>query len=267
MYICASNVAALIGQHKYRPREEALVKFWKRNAPKQYTEVFKSLTNNSKDREETTITELQKIDQNIKKVMVAEKLALEEKISTSRKIIESHLNETCTTANKRQMCTDMLQSVRKRICTDAGHKNESKGLNLYEKKHKTVVISRNTKLFKKCRITSHGHKYNICGKIDGIDAKTNTLIEHKHRMRRFFTFIPRYEFVQLYVYMFLTDLPQARLVQHFNKQIKNFDDVTFETEKWNDIAIACDTFIDDYYSFIKDTPRQIQLCQKYCISK
>jgi hypothetical protein len=61
----------------------------------------------------------------------------------------------------------------------------------------------------------------IGGLIDGFDAKTGTIIEHKNRRNRLFSHIPMYEKIQMYVYMKVKECKRATLVQTYSKKTKS----------------------------------------------
>ena len=193
--------------------------------------------------------------------------SLDEKLSEVKTTITNYVNNdasaTPSVKRKRQLTNEMIDQVTKKICTTAGRKFEATGLNLYEQSHACKVTKRNEKLYKKYGKTARGNRYVICGRVDGIDEAKQIIIEHKHRMRRFFNYLPGYEKVQLYIYMYLTDMKKGQIIQHFQNDVKSFDVMDFDDSLWATIEAQVWDFVDDYQAFTKDTKRQRDLCLTY----
>ena len=71
----------------------------------------------------------------------------------------------------------------------------------------------------------------IIGYIDGFDTKTGTLIELKHRSRGLFNELREYERVQCFVYMKMLRVKQAKLVETYGDEQREYhilwDDATW----------------------------------------
>lgn len=263
LYIRASNVSALIGHHKWKPADEALYAFWKRHEKQQHASILESLetAQDCETQAQETLNDLK----TIVTTAIDTTTGLDNTLDTVQQSIEQHLPADAprTSQKRKQLVTEMMKQVKKKICTTAGIAHEAQGLNLYEKKHQCRVRKRNAKLYTHECKTKNGHTYVLCGRIDGVNVSKQLLLEHKHRMRRFFTYMPRYERVQLYVYMFLTNMTTGQIVQHYNNEIQTFDTVTFDSAVWTNIQEKLNEFVDDYMSFIENEDRQRKLCRQF----
>lgn len=74
---------------------------------------------------------------------------------------------------------------------------------------------------------SHSHRYKIVGRIDRIERNDIngdvTLIEIKNRMHRLFYKVKEYEYIQVQIYLFLTGLHRAKLVEQWNDEMHSSD--------------------------------------------
>jgi hypothetical protein len=94
---------------------------------------------------------------------------------------------------------------------ERGIREESKILDSFESRNKTIVKKRNDRMY---YITLLGIK--IGGRIDGYDDNSTKLIEVKNRQNRFFRKIPLYEQVQCEIYLRMLNLDKCIHIERFN---------------------------------------------------
>ena len=116
-------------------------------------------------------------------------------------------------------CNDVeKQAVQKAVqafvAKERGIRRETKATDKLEKKRKTPIQKRNEQKY-----YFNGPQYVLVGKIDGCTDDNMTLIETKNRRSRLFGFIPKYEKIQLEVYMRMLNVKRAILNEHFNEDM------------------------------------------------
>ena len=135
--------------------------------------------------------------------------------------------------------------IKKEIYTTTGKRDEKSIIDEYEVKNKVLVKERNSKVYYK----SIGDGVRIAGRVDGMN-ELGEIIEVKKRMHRLFKDVPKYEMVQMYIYMFLLNKPDCVHIQKYNQK-------SVETEITMDYVYLEYIFekIKDYSVFYKDLLR------------
>lgn len=107
-----------------------------------------------------------------------------------------------------------------------GNESEQRMLNAYEEKMGRSITRRNDTLYE---MTIGG--FRITGKVDGIVEKEGIVIEHKRRIRGLLNRVPYHELVQCFLYMKLTGLNMAHLVETFGMSMQ-IHEIQMCVEKW-----------------------------------
>lgn len=126
------------------------------------------------------------------------------------RVVETVLQtmETCS-QHKR-----IVNGIKEFVNTTRGCALENDVANKYEEQNKCTVKDRNVNMFYKVIRFDNGHSIRIGGRIDGLDADNCKLVEIKCRRYKFLG-IRDYEKVQLELYLRMTELNTAVLVERF----------------------------------------------------
>ena len=157
----------------------------------------------------------------------------------SRKSINATTNKDSEQLEKK--LTENLPDVCKKcinteINTKRGIVCENKNLNRYESNNNKTVKNRNSKIFYLKILSKEKFILRISGKVDGIEGEgdNKVLIETKNRRNRLFDEIPEYEKVQMCIYMKMTDIKTAKLLQYYDDQ-ESVMDYDYDLDFWNEI--------------------------------
>lgn len=220
----ASDVAAIIGRHQYKSREEIFNEYWKKYSPETFTgqtqkdravaalqnseaaqEVLKSALNiKAKDS-----TEVQKVFADAR-----DQVSLDPKLNDAQK-------------------AEVIEHLRSQVYTTHGTRSEDKTSDKVSVDTGAVLVKDNS--FYNLEVTEiDGRKFVICGKIDRIEKRpdgSQILVEIKNRTNRLFRRVVEYEFIQVQVYLQMLGLVHARLVEQYNNQVLSHD-VDRDEEIW-----------------------------------
>ena len=120
--------------------------------------------------------------------------------------------------------------IRAEVRTLSGCNKEQTSLDVFEQTSGKTVHARNDTLYSSILSTDGMVPIKISGRVDGIQE--GCVIEHKQRRYRLFGQVCHRENIQLYVYMYLTGLKTAKLVETFgDKQLVHI--VHFDPDVWN----------------------------------
>jgi hypothetical protein len=239
----ASNVAAMIGRHRYKPRQEVMDELCKKYAPTKFTGKTKeekaedtiSLSETTKNIVENTIKIETKNSKQVQEIFreASEKINFDSKLNQEQK-------------------REVIEHLRSKVYTSHGIRSE-------DKTSDTVEASENTRLLRDDRFYEidaciiGGTKYVIMGKVDRIEEKpdgSRVLVEIKNRTNRLFRSVPDYEFIQIQVYLQMLGLVHARLVEQYNNQVLSHD-ITRDEEMWkNEIVPGLEKFCNELHSNI-----------------
>jgi hypothetical protein len=236
----ASDIAAIIGRHQYKPRDEVFNEMWKKYSPDTFTGKTK--------RDEATIA--LRASPNASEVFSVVR-NLEPKNSTEvQNIIDNvrkhiNLDENLSAEQK----TLVIQHITSNVYTSHGTRSEDK-TSVKVQSDEGVVLSRDDKFYNLEVCTIGDHKFVICGKIDRIEENpdgSRTLVEIKNRTNRLFRRVVEYEMIQVQVYLQMLGLVHARLVEQYNNQVLSHT-VERDEELWNnDIMPALHSFCSELH--------------------
>ena len=177
------------------------------------------------------------------------------------------------TDNKRQTIVDaisklqvsddkkrvLLQESQSFINKTHGTLKEDSAIAIYEKRF-NVTLDTSQEFFKKRldNITNSNFDWYVGGRVDGLyvdqnDPKNSYIIEVKNRTRGFFSSLRDYEKTQIHLYMWMLDIPIAKLVEKYNDQIR-ITLIHQNDDYLNDILAYLSVFANGFENrFLKDT--------------
>lgn len=236
----ASNVAAMVGRHRYKPRQEVMDELWKKYAPTKFTGKTK----------EDKATEVLSLSDNAKNA-IENALKIEAKDSTQ---VQNVFNEAKAKINfdsklNSEQKAELVEHLRSKVYTTHGTRSEDKTSDKVEADEGSRLV-RDDKFhqFEVCVIDDV--KYVVMGKVDRIEERpdgSKVLVEIKNRTNRLFRSVPEYEFIQIQVYLQMLGLVHARLIEQYNNQVLSHD-VTRDEEMWiNEILPELEKFCQDLH--------------------
>jgi hypothetical protein len=101
---------------------------------------------------------------------------------------------------------------------------EDSAIEIYERKS-GVKLDTSQKFYKRQIQSSGQFEWYIGGRLDGIyideeHPERSYIVEIKNRMRGFFSSLRDYEKTQIHLYMYLLDIPMAKLIEKYGSQIR-----------------------------------------------
>jgi hypothetical protein len=220
----ASDVAAIIGRHQYKTRNEIFNEYWKKYSP----ETFTGQT--QKDR---ALAALQ-ISDTAQEVL---KSALDIKAKDSSEVqkVFEQAKEQVNSDSKLNATqkAEVIEHLRSQVYTTHGTRSEDKTSDKVSTDTGANLVKDNS--FYNLEVMAiNGRKFVICGKIDRIEERpdgSRILVEIKNRTNRLFRRVVEYEFIQVQVYLQMLGLVHARLVEQYNNQVLSHD-VDRDEEIW-----------------------------------
>lgn len=231
----ASDVAAIIGRHRYKPRSEVFDELWKKYSPSTFTGKTKkdkayvalSVSENAREALNSARAVHTKSSDEVETVFVKAKAKIEadEKLSTTQK-------------------AEVTDFIRSQIYTGHGTRSEDKTAD-------KVVADTGVRLERDdafytipvCQLDDNN--FVIVGKVDRIEVGpdgSRTLVEIKNRTNRLFKQVVEYEYIQVQVYLKMLGLVHARLVEQYNSQVLSHN-VELDEEMWtNEIMPGLEAF-------------------------
>jgi len=260
LYVNASDVAACVGMHRFRKKEEMVelyvAKLQKRGRKHKLRNTYDGLCRDDlaaicyaanvpfdeqKPHEAAACAVRTLVSPAVSSISSGEansKLgSVEQKVSAAFKFCDGTTGHAGAELAVR-VCREETRKTR-------GTKWEEASTNAYENSTQQCVQERNEK---KYYLSVGGSSCILVGKIDGltIDKETGerVLVETKFRSRRLFYQIPLYEKIQMEVYMRMVDCFQAQLNQCLDKQIKILD-YQRNNQLWSNVTNGLGVFTEE----------------------
>jgi hypothetical protein len=237
----ASDVAAIIGRHQYKARDEVFNDYWKKYSP----DTFTGQTKKEKALEALGASEsAQKI---LESALAFEAKDSKEAAQTFEKAkAQVNLDPKLSVEQK----VEVIEHLRSQVYTTHGTRSEDKTSDKVTKDTGARLV-RDDAFYNLDVCTLGQTKFVICGKIDRIEEKddgSRVLVEIKNRTNRLFRRVVDYEFIQIQVYLQMLGLVRARLVEQYNSQVLSHD-VDRNEEMWsNEIMPALREFCVQLHS-------------------
>lgn len=225
----ASDVAAIIGCHRYKPREEVFDEYWKKFSPTTFIGETKG---------EAACAALSASDfaQDVLQVVSNMKPKDSTEVQTICANVRKHI-ESDTKLSPEQKAV-VIEHITSHVYTSHGTRSEDKTSDKVVA-DEGVRLVRDNAFYNYSVCTIGDTEFVVCGKIDRIEERpdgSRVLVEIKNRMRRLFNEVVEYEMIQVQVYLQMMGLVHARLVEQYNNQVASHD-ITRDEELWNNTII------------------------------
>jgi hypothetical protein len=236
----ASNVAAMLGRNRYKPRTEVLDELWKKYAPSKFTGKTK------KDMAEEAL-EVSADAREVLEAAVSVKTQSSSEIQKVFKEARDRINFDPKLNNSQK--AEVIEHIRSKVYTSHGTRSEDKTSDKVEADEGARLVRDDA--FYQLEVCKLGDtNYVVMGKIDRIEERpdgSKVLIEIKNRTNRLFRAVPEYEFIQVQVYLQMLGLVNARVVEQYNSQVLSHD-VTRDEEMWvNEILPGLQEFCNELH--------------------
>ena len=239
--IRASDVSAIVGRNKFKGYDEIFDEMWKRHSPSTFV---------GETKEDVATKAVAKCDET-EKLLLASTAAYVAVDATDAK---SQFAETekVITASPNLSQTDkvvLLDQLKSQVFTAHGIRAESKTADLIEVKEGIQLLT-DSKFYNFPLCVINGKRFQVSGTVDRIEmiGGETVLIEIKNRMRKLFTSVPDYEFVQVQTYMQIIpmDIQRAKLIQQYQDEtsttIIERDDLVWSQEILPKLLEFCTKF-------------------------
>lgn len=232
-----SEVAAAAGMHPYIKRNNAFIE--KQKAHNAGTPIP-----NSPIDEKINSMSMDEIRSALKEYGVND-IANEEMSSALKSITKQKAEELSASNHAINALPSFLSSeIERAAAIQRGINTEKNALDTYQTKTGNLVRDRNSKLYTyivECSCAT----LEIRSKVDGI-LEDGTIVETKCRQKKLFHLIPKYEKIQLEIYMRSTGTRGAILIENFaGEQISMT--YTADDELWNDVCEGLEEYTNLYF--------------------
>ena len=224
IWISASGLAGIIGQHRYVPQHEAFLELWVRHDSEcaALLRAMGACTASSRKRKAASrITrEVQEVAQHT--ADISSGATVQQRAASEASMVEAVARSASSPRTQR----DAVAALRSRAFVQRGVRDEATILDAHQDTAGEEVVERNARTYE---LVLEPESHGIRGRVDGVTA--THVIEAKRRMRRFFDCVPLYELIQVHAYMAMTEKRTARVVQHFDGEQRQ-NEIEFDDEVW-----------------------------------
>jgi hypothetical protein len=228
--IKASDVAACIGQNRFKPAEEVLNDMWKRYSP----ETFVGQTR--REAEDESLSKCAAAQSIVADAVAVRAKSSDEAEATLAKAQAEIAKITSLSDEDRQNVLDLLKS---KIRTTHGTRSESKTADKVAAEEGAVLHTDNAfHEFEVCQLDNKT-RYVIVGKIDRVEYLpdgSKVLVEIKNRTRKLFRAVYPSENIQIQTYLKMLDLDRAKLIEQFNNETNTMI-VERDDDFWEDVIL------------------------------
>ena len=258
IFINASEVAALIGKNKFKSSGDVLYRIWEKYFYHDIHNTILRLKEKSvkvipKETDEEVVNRITKesgadLKNEMKKCMNTKDV---NKLRETKKDVINKIEKSNISKEKKNEFKKSLENVAN---TNFGTINERDILQEYMLKTNNNATTNNTYYKKKIGdsvINDEIIEWFIIGKVDALvvssnDNSSNTVIEIKNRIYRYFKEVREYEKIQTFVYMFLLGYRKSHLVEALKdkKCDINIIEINYDEDYWKEIVSEIKKFID-----------------------
>ena len=239
--IRASDVSAIIGKNRFKGYDEIFDEMWKRHSPSTFV---------GETKDDIATKAVEKCDET-EKLLLASTAAYVAVDATDAK---SQFAETekVIAASPNLSQTDkvvLLDQLKSQVFTAHGIRSESKTADLIEEKEGIQLLT-DSKFYNFPLCVIDGKRFQVSGTVDRIERIGDEiiLIEIKNRMRKLFTSVPEYEYIQVQTYLQIIpmDIQRAKLIQQYQDEtsttIIERDDLVWRQEILPGLLDFCTKF-------------------------
>ena len=239
IFINVSELAIITGHNRFNYLSDYIIKLYQRYFNQDYRRILKLIKEEKKQ-----ITKSESAQECIQRVVKSNNLNIENKLqgclksnnvqelSKKQESLQEEIAKSKTISKKDK---DLInQSIKSLTNTNFGTKQENNVVQYYESIIKKEIITTDH-FFVKELFKTKDNIWSIGGKIDGLfidDKNQKVLLEVKNRVKKLFKSLRAYEKVQIYAYMKLLDINNAKLIECLknDKSEYNVIDVKYEPE-------------------------------------
>lgn len=217
--IKASDVAAAIGQNKYKSKSELLTEIWTKYRP----ETCRQKT--TKDQAVSLITKSEALSQVYNQV---------KELKTSNVDLTHDLfKQAKTTVEKTGLTGEeqslVLKQIRSKLNTTYGTNTEDQTAD-----RTGLDLKRDPNFYSLDIVTLDDTKYVVMGRIDRLEG--DVLVEIKNRTNSLFKRVVPYEMIQVQTYLEMLNLEKAKLIEQYKD--KSWTSVIErDRDMWSDIIL------------------------------
>jgi PD-(D/E)XK nuclease superfamily len=236
----ASDVAAMIGRHTYKSREEIFNDYWKKYSPGTFT------GQTQRDRANVALQAsplAREVLDRVSQLTPKDSTEVQNIVDNVRKHITSDANLTP------EQKAEVISHITSNVYTSHGTRSEDKTSDKVAADEGARLVRDNA--FYSYELCTIGQtKFVVTGKIDRIEERedgSRILVEIKNRTNRLFRRVVEYEMIQVQVYLQMLGLVHARLVEQYNNQVLSHD-ISRDEELWtNTIVPALERFCQELH--------------------
>jgi hypothetical protein len=225
----ASDVAACVGQNRFKPSSEVCDELWKRYGPT----TFKGKT--KRDAEEESLARHENAATIVRNAVAVRAKNSDEAQATFLRAQED-IKKLGTLSIDDE--AKVLELLRSKIYTTHGTRSENRTSDKLEAEEGVVL-----------KVNNEFHKYQVCilgqtefvivGKVDRIEHcpdGSKVLVEIKNRTKKLFRAVYPSENIQMQTYMQMLNLNRAKLVEQFNNETNTMI-VERDDDYWQDFVL------------------------------
>lgn len=179
------------------------------------------------------------------------------KIDERKDILKNAIEKLDINVDKRR---DLLLDGQSLINKAYGTKEEESAIDLVEKRFK-IKLDTSQKYYSSVITKTDDYIWCIGGKMDGIyineDENKSYIVEVKNRVNGFFNRLRDYEKTQIQLYMKISEISHAKLVEKYNNTIR-ITDVYKDLLYINDTVESLTIFLVLFETFLKDISLQTE---------
>jgi hypothetical protein len=268
--ITITKAELLVLEHEKQIIEQNLLD--KKITKRQYTKLLKEnddkinkLTINidslTSKVESISLSQSEKIEKELGKDIITTIASSSKETQDKRKITNEAIDKLEKQGKiKKEQKDELLKQTESLINKTHGTLKEDSAIKIFEREN-DVILNTSQKYFKYQIKNTSNKVWYIGGKMDGIyidesNPENSYVVEIKNRTKGFFSSLRDYEKTQIQLYLLLTGLKQAKLVEKYNSKIR-VTNVEIEQEYIDDILEYLSIFIDNITKFISN--KQIKL--------
>jgi hypothetical protein len=262
LLINISEIAIITGDNTFKSKRDYLIDFWKKNLKADF-EKYKKLTEFVKETDEDVIKKI--TSKNNIDISLELKQCVKSNNTNDLSTMKAEIFKKMTNLTEVER-TEITRSITNTTNTKFGIKNENDITKLYENMSGQKIIKDDK--YRKIKLFDVGdlHIY-IGGKIDGINANGDTIIEVKNRIHKLFYVLRDYEKVQIMCYMHLFGVDHGHLVEAHKKKENtdiNIIDVDLDETYMDSIFSKITDFALFFNNFILDHDAKINILKNNC---
>ena len=252
VHIFVNEIASIIGYNKYQNSTiKCFETLWLRvdkDHPSKNIKIESMTLHTIKKIKNITMTDKQIIKKILPKKIInniENDNAVENKINIINEVKQQLIKKKNIIINN----TNIIEKVENIINTNAGIKNELNIIYSFEQNN-NIIINKQQQYKYKVLIN------NICigGRCDG--THPDFILEVKNRINHFMRYIPKYEIIQVQLYMYIFDYNKCKLIENYNNENKETfilkDDYFI-----NNILEKLKSFLLNFNQFIKNKKQKI----------